>query len=374
MRPGMLTEVRGTRGTLWVCFALAGACDGEPTEVGPPPARGVPSRPRIVTPELGAPVVVPPELRATRLRSAPTIPPNVRGPSQVDTFTQDQAVVDVLFVVDNSGTLTNERDELAREFDRFITVLLAAEVDFHVGVTSTDMSFETGDRGRLRGSPRFITRSTPDPELVFSRAVTFSQGREVAHEQGLLAISAALSPPLVDLENQGFLRPDAALAVIVVSDEDDQSIGTPESYVRFLAALKPPGRAANISLSAVVGEAPDGCYPPGEEGLFGAHAEVGERYLHVSAATGGLEQSICAADFGPFVDELATRLAALRRVFPLSAPPVLSSIRVRIDGVLVPESTTNGWSLRADGRSIELSPNRTPRPGSEIRIEYAVDL
>ncbi len=370
----MLPAVRSSRRLLWLPLVLVWACADDTIEVRPPPARGVPSRPRIVTPTLAAPKVLAPELGPSRLRSAPTIAPNVRGPRQIDTFTQDQAVVDVLFVVDNSGTLANEREELAREFDRFITVLLGAEVDFHVGVTSTDMSFETGDRGRLRGVPSFITRETPNPNVVFARAVDFPFDREVSHEQGLLAIATALSSPLVDAENQGFLREEAALAVIVVSDEDDQSIGTPQTYVRFLAALKPPGRAVNISLSAVVGEVPDGCYPPGEEGLFGAHAEVGERYLEVSDATGGLEQSICAADFGPFVDQLATRLAALRRVFPLSAPPVTGSIRVRIDGVAVPQSTTNGWSLRPDGRSLELSPNRTPKPGSEIRIEYDVDL
>lgn len=370
----MLRRVRAGWSSLAVGLSCLLACGDETGPVARPPARGVPSRPRVIAPEVAAPDLRGPALDRTRLRSAPTLPPRVRAPRQVDTFSQDRAVVDVLFVVDNSGTLANERDRLAAEFDRFISVLLAAEVDFHVGVTSTDLSAETGDEGRLRGSPRFIDRSTPEPERVFARAVRFPWTREVAHEQGLAAMVAALSLPNLALENQGFLRDEAALAVIVVSDEDDQSIGPVEAYVRFLAGLKAPGRAANISLSAVVGERPDGCFPPGEEGVFGARAEPGERYLDVASATSGLSQSICAADFGPFVDQLATTLAALRRVFPLSAPAETGSLRVRVDGVLVPESATNGWTLRPDGRSIEFSPNRTPRPGAEIRIEYDVSL
>lgn len=370
----MLPRVRGTWLPLLVSLWSLLACGDETEPPAHPPARGVPSRPRVIAPELSAPKVESPELGRTRLRSAPTLPPIVRAPRQVDSFTQDQAVVDVLFVVDNSGTLANERERLAAEFDRFIAVLLAAQVDFHVGVTSTDMSLETGDQGRLRGTPAFIDRGTPNPEAVFAQAVRFPWTREVAHEQGLAAMAAALSAPRIEGENRGFLRDEAALAVIVVSDEDDQSIGPAESYVRFLAALKAPGRASNISLSAVVGDRPDGCYPPGEEDVFGAKAETGERYLELADQTGGLIQSICSADFGPFVDQLATTLAALRRVFPLSAPPSPSTLRVRVDGVLIPQSTTNGWSLRSDGRSIELSPNRTPRPGAEIRIEYEVAL
>lgn len=370
----MLRDVRAAWLPLLVSLPSLLACGEETEPRGPPPARGVPSRPRVIAPEVSAPRVLAPELGRTRLRSAPTLPPIVRAPRQVDAFVQDRAVVDVLFVVDNSGTLANERDRLAAEFDRFLSVLLAAEVDFHVGVTSTDLSAETGDEGRLRGAPRYITRGTANPEEVFARAVRFPWTREVAHEQGLAAMAAALSPPNIDGYNQGFLREEAALAVIVVSDEDDQSIGPVESYVRLLAALKPPGRSANVSLSAVVGDRPDGCYPPGEEDVFGARAEPGERYLEAAAATSGLTQSICAADFGPFVGQLATTLAALRRVFPLSAPAEADSIRVRVDGVLVPRSATNGWTLRPDGRSIEFSPNRTPRPGAEIRIEYEVAL
>jgi hypothetical protein len=252
-------------------------------------------------------------------------------------------------------------------------VLLGAQVDFHVGVTGTDLSL-TGDRGRLRGPVPWIDRTTLDPVSAFRAAVTFPDDREIALEEGLAAMETALSPPLTNGANLGFLRERAALAVIIVSDEDDGSLGPTAHYVRFLAELKGPGRDANVSLSAVVGPLPDGCVSPGEERIFGADAKEGERYIEVAEASGGLIESICTADFAPFVESLATSLSGLRRFFPLSAPPDPSSIEVRIDGVRVSEGQASGWSWSPQERAIRFSGASVPPPGSEISISYEVRI
>jgi hypothetical protein len=185
----------------------------------------------------------------------------------------------------------------------------------------------------------------------------------------MFAMVTALTPPLVDGYNSGFLPDDAALAVIVVSDEDDFSLGTNDQYFRFLQTIKGPGREVNVSLSAVVGPEPDGCVVPGEEMIFGARARAGTRYLDLAERTNGLIESICTADFSPFVEELATRLAGLRRFFPLSAPPG-SMIRVFVNGVEIPMSN---WVVRPERRGIEFI-GYVPPPGAEIRIEYDVAI
>lgn len=330
-----------------------------------------PTRPIVVPPDIDPPAIENAPVGQARIRPVSMLPPIVRGPRQVDVYVQDDAIVDVLWVVDNSGSLINERQLLAAQFDRFLGVLLAADVDFHVGVTSTDLGL-TGDRGQLRGRPRYIDRSTPDPLGVFRRAVTFPDDDTVSLEEGLGAMAAALGPDLTSGTNAGFVRDEAALAVIVVSDEDDGSLGPTAHFTRFLRSLKGPGRDANISLSAVVGPEPDGCVPPGEELIFGAEARAGERYIEVAQDTGGLIESICAADFAPFVEALATSLAGLRRFFPLSAPPAPTSIEVTVDGARVPESATNGWTLRIDERALVFNGMAVPPPGAEVLIAYDV--
>ncbi len=357
---------------LLLLLTTAGACNcGGSDPTGPFGRARV--RPRIITPDVAEAKVTPTDPTPPEILPVELLPPIVRGPRQTDLFAQERAVVDVLWIVDNSASLSNERDRLATQFHRFLSVLVQADVDYHVGVTSTDLTTPSADRGRLRGDPRFIDPSTANPDLVFEQAVSFPDDLQIRLEEGLAAMSTALTAPLIGGFNAGFLRDEAALAIIVVSDEDDGSLGTVDQYVRFLSSIKGPGREVNVSLSAVVGPEPDGCVAPGEERIFGARAQSGDRYLEVARRTNGLIESICTADFAPFVEELAITLAGLRRFFPLSAPPG-TTVHVFVDGVEIPMSATMGWVLRADRRGVEFPGAYVPPPGAEIRIEYDVAL
>lgn len=353
-------------------FAVGG-CDCGGRE-GLPPGVGQRVFPRVVEPLVVPVEIQPADPARTRTNPVVLLPPVLRGPTQVDVFVQEEAIVDVLWIVDNSASLTNERDRLATQFMRFLNVLVAASVDYHVGVTSTDLVSASADRGRLRGTPRWIDRSTPNPGAVFASAVSFPANLDVRLEEGLAAMVAALTPPLSNGFNAGFLRDEAGLAVIVVSDEDDASLGRVDQYVRFLRSLKGPGREVNVALSAVVGDLPDGCVDPAEAHIFGANARAAERYAEVVEETGGLLESICSANFAPWVEGLATTLAGLRRFFPLSAPPAEGSIVVRIDGRVVNEHPITGWQWDAARGGVAFSGMFVPAPGAEVQIEYGVAL
>lgn len=353
----------------------ASACDGSGggRTGGTSGAYDWPARPAVIAPDVLAPQVSIPDVARPRIVPGKLLPPVVRGPRQVDGYTQDDARVDVLWIVDNSGSLNTERMRLAAQFDRFVDVLIAGGIDYHVGVTSTDMSEGSGDQGRLRGPVRWIDRSTPDPRESFRRAVAFPRS-DVALEEGLSAMVAALTPPNTLGANIGFLRPEASLAVIVVTDEDDGSLGPVSFYRRLLQGIKGPGRDANVSFSAVAGPAPDGCIPPGEEDIFGADADFGERYIDLVNDTGGLFESICNANLAPFVEQLALRLTGLRRAFPLSAPPLVSSIRVLVNGRPIPQSAATGWTWNAAERAIVFEGSFVPPPSATVEIEYDVAL
>ncbi len=69
----------------------------------------------------------------------------------VDVFQQSRRnVVDVLMVVDNSGSMIEEQAKLATNFQAFIQVFSDIDVDWQIGVITTDMTTET-DQGRLHG-------------------------------------------------------------------------------------------------------------------------------------------------------------------------------------------------------------------------------
>lgn len=239
------------------------------------------------------------------------------NPVQIDTFQQTpNPLVDILWVVDNSGTMADEREQLGEKFDQFMSRLLLSGADYHIGIVSTDTE-DPNHSGRLQGDPKVITRDTPDPQAAFAANVQVAE-TDSRIERGLDAMALALSPDLLAGPNAGFLRAQAALFVIVVSDEDDHSMGPVGYYGRLLEHFKGAGNENLVSLSAIVGQAPDGC--PG--------AEAGTRYLNTQVDTGGLFHSICSEDYGPIVEELGINAAGLRRKFYLSEIPQADTIRV----------------------------------------------
>jgi hypothetical protein len=239
------------------------------------------------------------------------------NPIQIDTFQQTpNPMVDILWVVDNSGTMADERQLLGERFDQFMTRLLVSDADYHIGIISTDTD-DANHSGRLQGDPRVISRNTADPQAAFAANVMLPE-TDSRTERGLDAMYLALSEDLLVDHNAGFLRAAASLFVIVVSDEDDHSMGRPKFYSRWLDHFKGAGNENQVNLSAIVGQAPDGC----------AGAEPGARYLQVQVETNGLFHSICSEDYGPVVEELGINAAGLRRKFYLSEMPQQDTIQV----------------------------------------------
>jgi hypothetical protein len=164
-----------------------------------------------------------------------------------------------------------------------------------------------------------IDPDTPNAKQVFVANVDLPETPDRT-ERGLDAMRLALSDGLLQGHNLGFLREEAALFVIVVSDEDDHSIGPTQYYRRWLDHLKGIGNENLVSLSAIVGQRPSGC-----EG-----ADAGERYVQVQEMTGGLFHSICEEDYGRVVDDLGIKAAGLRRKFYLSQIPQEATIHVLV--------------------------------------------
>ena len=191
--------------------------------------------------------------------------------SQTDVFEQEiRKTVDILLVVDNSCSMIDEQIKLAANFDSFIEQFLTAEVNYQIGVVTTDMS-DPEHQGRLVGETKLITA---DMDVDVARE-TFIENVKVCatgsgFERGLAAAKAALSADFVadGGPNAGLLRDDAALSVVFVSDEDDGSSDPVGEYLTFFKGLKGDAGYRDdtlINLSAVVGDPPDGCEQPEPE-------------------------------------------------------------------------------------------------------------
>lgn len=279
----------------------------------------------------------------------------------VDTYTQGTqtgGLADILFVVDNSGSMSEEQTKLGNSFSTFINWLVGANVDYRIAVTTTDMVDAT-HQGRFRGNPKVITPQTPDVVNAFKANVDVGATGS-ATEKGLDGGLAAISEPLLSGENAGFLRPEARLYVVYVTDENDASSGTPQSYVDQTVMVK-GGDPTKAFFAAIAGPTPSGCF------TFGNSADAGTRYRQVIDATGGLFGSICDSDFGVTLQNLAFEVTAASGEFFLTDIPDPATIEVYVAGALEP---TGHWTYNAGTNSVKFLDPWVPVAGAVVAIHY----
>lgn len=304
---------------------------------------------------------------------------------QTDIFEQTSGrTVDVLFVVDNSGSMGEEQRSLQRNFNDFIRGAQQFQNDYQIGIVTTDMMADA-ESGRLQGNPRIMTRNA-NVEAQFSNTVDVGTNGS-ADELGLEAARRALSDPLIfdtgaacggdgdcvmpdtcvmgfcGGHNRGFLRDDAALEVIFVSDEDDHSQGTLNFYVDFLKNIKGFRNEALLHASAIVGAR------NGQAAACmgnGGDASPGRRYVDVANRTNGRVLSICDDNFGPNLRDLGNQAFGLQAEFFLSRPAVRQSVEVRVDGQL----QNDGWFYDEESNSVVFEEGSVPQPMQTIQVDY----
>jgi Cys-rich repeat protein len=302
--------------------------------------------------------------------AVPLIALVVEDPAAEDVFAQPLSPqVDVLWVVDNSGSMTPVQEALAAASVEFIRWAVQIGLDFQIGVVTTDMDDPT-QSGRLQGDPLIITPDTPNAEAAFAANVQVgNQGS--AYEQGLAPVVAALTEPLRSGANAGFYRPAAKLNVIWVSDEDDQSPMGTDFYADFFIQLK--GYLELFDLSAVVGDAPAGC--SSADGAINAVA--GTRYLELVDGLWGMFQSVCDPDWAALWQHLGMIDLTPQRSFVLSRPALEATIEARIDGLLVPQAAqdfgADGWTYSGLVNGLWFGDNVIPPYGAVLTIQYTAD-
>jgi hypothetical protein len=272
-----------------------------------------------------------------------------------DAFEQpEQPMTDILFVIDNSNSMTPFQLELAQNGEEFLTALSDRNADWQVGVV-------TVDNPSLRGP--VITSDMLNMENEFAYQVQAGTDAATDEYQLYRAWQALSSWGAFDY----YLRDDAALAVILVSDERAQDPGVPRDtfmteadvdyYADFLYGLKEDDSLVAIH---VVGSPPPlGCYPAKEPG-------VGLDYA--VAATGGIFLTICDADWGPGLASIAAASVPDLRVFHLSEEPVVESIEVTVDDVDIDGGTL--WFYDVAENAVVF--HEAPEAGSIIVIDYLV--
>ena len=260
-----------------------------------------------------------------------------------DTGTQEGGCqkIDFLFVVDNSGSMADEQQNLATSFPGFITSIqntVKAE-DYHIMVIDTDagnaflqqcfvvcallpncegypcnnlpkaegcdamlgtglVEDPSAKACGVAGGKRYMVDGQPNLSQTFqclAKVGTDGDGSERPMEAMIAAVSTLNVPGQC---NEGFLRKDALLVVTFITDEEDtgKSNGAPVGWNAGLVAAK-YGSEKSIVVLGLIGD-PDQPNPVCTDG-----AEASPRLREFAESfTYGSWGSICSPDYAPFFD------------------------------------------------------------------------
>jgi hypothetical protein len=164
--------------------------------------------------------------------------------------------VDILFMIDNSSSMRNSQDNLLRNFPTMMTALKnlpGGLPNVHIGVISSDMGAGDGaiagcdSTGGNNGIFQYTARGacaanglapgatyisdvegvrnyTGNLEDVFTCIAALGEaGCGFEHQFASITRALGADGQLPPAENQGFLRPDAYLAIVMITNEDDCS-------------------------------------------------------------------------------------------------------------------------------------------------------
>lgn len=269
---------------------------------------------------------------------------------------EEIAYLDVIFVIDNSGSMNIFQQELESQIGVFMNVFVSSGADYHLAVITTDEAALIEYNGVKWIDNSYLTPTDWLQTIIGGIGIRGS-GTEKGIEMAKNALEGDAGP------GRGFLRSSAALIIIYVSDEADHSSGGWNSYTNFFDGIKP-----DLSLMkhfAVIGDYPSGCVAITTYGS--RNIGLGEGYYDMTQRYNGDWYSICASDWGQQIQNLANTVVTRKR-FELDEPdPIETTIIVSVNS-----QQSTDWTYDVGSNAVIFNDNSIPLPNQSVTIEYAV--
>ena len=237
------------------------------------------------------------------------------GEIWIDSFIQPQSVdgVDIIWVIDTSGSMNIYDEELLAGIEAMMLALPSS--GWRLAMMSNDPA-EASIEAQFPLVPGDSLQDAIDMYTAMGRGHR-EEGFDAAYEY-LVNNSYA----------QTWLRQDAALLVVFVSDEEDQSDDHFPLVSQFTSWFSSQRNGSAYVASIVNVEQADSVCE-----RTPSVYNIGYRYMEATNYFGGTVVDICAGDWSPGVTDASTRIEPSES-WPLTHEPIEESIRVFINGAL----------------------------------------
>jgi len=257
----------------------------------------------------------------------------------IDSFIQpgDTSGVDIVWVVDRSGSMIDNDEKLVSGIDAMMKAL-PIDLGWRIGIISTD-EYESISNTNFP----LVPGDTPEDaeNIIDDLGIPY---REAGFES------------LVSYMDYGsyshtWMRYDASLLVIFVSDEEEQSVNfTPGEFVSWVRSKRSLVNLASIVLT--------------EDSECEVYNMPGYNYMEATNTMGGVVIDICSDDWSGGVKDATHGLDPVEYI-ELSYFPVVDSIEVFINN-----SISSEWSYDKDSNVMTFT--TIPLQGDLVEIGYNI--
>lgn len=264
------------------------------------------------------------------------------GVNKTKTVTVPKAKVDVVLIMDDSQSQSAINQKLQQKMAGFLTSLQTANVDWQACYTTTGLTGQyfgmpvpwptNYDTATCGGSgPQVLTQNTPNLAQTVANAFHWIGCAQAnSDERGI----AALNMMMTHHQSAGCFRAGAALATIMVSDEDERSVGgnqalNPSQYMP-LEQIDLPSYTINNFFN-LFGAKPfvfnsiivkDEACRAANSAASGSPSYIGTLYQQLSNLTGGSVGSVCDADYSQNMTLIKNRVIQTVPVVTLDCTPI----------------------------------------------------
>lgn len=249
----------------------------------------------------------------------------------------EEKLSDVLFVIDNSGSMQVEQAEVARRIGNFFGQI--KKVDWRVGIITTDPYEKDPVTNQENPLADGALLPYPNGQYFIDRSLDIdAAGEQFAqtifrpeigngHERGIhntyRAIERSLNPfgGAKNLRLSNFFRNQASLSVVLISDENEtlvNGVGNPlenlqksdgRNLINFVKSSW--GQDKTFQFNSII-------VRPDDQDCIGPDESFGHAYDELSNLTGGIVEDICAADYSGALKNIGAGVANLQKVYQLN--------------------------------------------------------
>lgn len=306
---------------------------------------------------------VPEQDKAAVTPPTPPPPPN-KTVSTTEVVAYGNKQVDFLFVLDDSNSMLPELKKLAARMSTFVSSLDASNIDWQMCLTTTrglssggslvyGSPYNWANYTPPSGAPAYLLKKgTGNLNTIFTSTIDTLTigGGSSGDERGI----KAAHDHFANKDAHGCYREGAAISVILISDEDERSVGGVASRVKandaaaVLQPMEAEDRPENLvaKSKSVFGEdirftfssiivKPGDAVCEAEQDKDTSPSHPGHVYEELSKLTDGGVGSICDADYSANLNTFKDKIVNSLSHLTLECQPVPSSLKVSIDGLSI---------------------------------------